>query len=337
MDPNQFGQYMNGLAQIEQNAETARQNAATQKRRRDTKEGLVKQTVSCDGATTGSVRVWIKEINLAIRQLAPADIVELVTRTITGPLRWEVERFIDQYMVTNNVARNAVPWPPIENHVNHCFLNTDEASALRDEVEATRQSVHEPAASYSRRFRDKADSAYPVAQRNPDQERILIKAYARGLLSDELARKLVQDERPATLEAAITAIGQFSEGQDAYARLGRNEPEPMEVGMASVVKTPASTRPGEITSSVASSQMQQIMDTLLKIGRAQERLGTKVAKLEISQKSGETPTGSGGRRRPQSKDGRLPAWNEEGKPRCFRCQNFGHFARECSGNGSLPQ
>jgi hypothetical protein len=72
-------QYMAGLAAIEQNAEMGRQNATTQKRRRDVRERLVKQTTSCDGDTTDAVRVRIKEINLAIRQLAPADIVDVST------------------------------------------------------------------------------------------------------------------------------------------------------------------------------------------------------------------------------------------------------------------
>lgn len=324
MDENQFAQYMAGLATMEHNAETARQNAATTKRRQDVKEALVKQTTCCDGATMMAVRVWIKEVNLARRQLAPADVVELVTRTITGPLRWEVERFIDQYMGTHNVARNAVPWAAIETHASHCFLNTDEASALRDEVENTRQSAYEPEASYSRRFRDVADSAYPMGQRNADQERILVKAYAKGLASDELARKLVQDENPATLEAAITATSRFSERKDAYTRLGRAEPEPMEIGMAA---QPA-----------ASSHLSQIVGALEKLGKAQERISTRLAKLEVGQQPRDvTPTAGRNRKNPQSKAGRPPAWNEKGQPRCFACQKFGHMAKECSGNGSTPQ
>ena len=323
MDENQFAQYMTGLATINQNTETARQNAAAEKQRRDTKEALVKQTTCCDGATMTAVRVWMKEVNLALRQLAPADMVELVTRTVMGPLRWEVERFIEQYMATNQVGRRAVPWANIENHVSQCFLNTDEASALRDEVENTRQSVYEPEASYSRRFRDVADSAYPAAQRNPDQERILIRAYAKGLTSDELARKLVQDENPATLEAAITAVGRLSERKDAYARLGRTEPEPMEVGVAD---KPSRT-----------PHLSLIADALEKLGKAQERINTKLAKLELGQKSTRAEPEPRPKRNTQNKTARPPAWNTNGQPRCFTCQRYGHLARECSGNGSSPQ
>ena len=95
MDAGQFNQYMQGLATIEANAAAARQNGVTVKRTQDIKESMVKQTTCCDGSTTTAVRVWIKEITLAIRQLVPADVINVVTRTVTGPLRWETERFID--------------------------------------------------------------------------------------------------------------------------------------------------------------------------------------------------------------------------------------------------
>ena len=184
MDQAQFTTYMNGLATIDQNAATARQNADRSRRNHNLRDALVKQTTQCDGETTTAVRVWVKEVNLALQQVVPAEVVTVVTRTVTGPLRWEVERFINQYMATHNVARPLVPWAAIETHISQCFLNTDEASALRDEVENTRQSAYELPASYSRRFRDVADSAYPNGHRNADQERLLIKAYAKGLASD---------------------------------------------------------------------------------------------------------------------------------------------------------
>ena len=68
-----------------------------------------------------------------------------------------------------------------------------------------------------------------MAHRNADQERLLIKAFARGLKSNELARKLIE-QSPATIEAAFVDVTRFCERQDAYTRLGRDE-QPMEVGM----------------------------------------------------------------------------------------------------------
>ena len=74
------------------------------------------------------------------------------------------------------MARAAVPWNDVRIHLSTQFLNVDEASALRDEIEQLRQSAYEPEVSYSRRYREVADVAYPEALRNADQERILVKS-----------------------------------------------------------------------------------------------------------------------------------------------------------------
>ena len=78
IDQAQSTQYMQGLATIDQNAATARQNGLTLKRQQDVREALEKQTTCCDGASTTAVCVWIKEINLAIRQLTPTNVVNVV-------------------------------------------------------------------------------------------------------------------------------------------------------------------------------------------------------------------------------------------------------------------
>ena len=141
--------------------------------------------------------------------------------------------------------------------------------ALRDEVEKTRQSAYEPEASFSRRFREVADAAYRGECRNEDQNRILIRAFARGLRSDELARKLVEEGNPTTLKDAFTTLAGYSARKDAYARLSRHE-EPMEVAPVN----PASPRP------VVGREDQTTATLLKKLLQSQERLQTKVAKLE---------------------------------------------------------
>ena len=89
-----------------------------------------------------------------------------------------------------------MPWADVKTHIRTSFPNVEESSALRDKVEKTRQSAYEPEASFSRQFREVADSAYPVDARNDDQNRILIRVFARGQRSDELARKLVEEGIP---------------------------------------------------------------------------------------------------------------------------------------------
>ena len=120
---------------------------------RDLIQDLVRQTTVCDWSSTSSVRNWIREATLAFNQVGVGHIIELVSKTVTGPLRFELEWYIDNYMQTNNVARAAVPWNDIRIHLSTQFLNVDEASALRDEVEQLRQSAYEPEVSYSHRYK----------------------------------------------------------------------------------------------------------------------------------------------------------------------------------------
>ena len=49
------------------------------------------------------------------------------------------------------------------------FLNVDEAAALRDSLEQMRQSTYETDASFNRRFRNLAHTAFPAPVRNDDQ------------------------------------------------------------------------------------------------------------------------------------------------------------------------
>ena len=319
MDAEQFATYTNGLAQIENDNRNARQQAGARKVREKAREILSRQTTVCDGSATTAVRIWVKELELAMRQVGQGDVIEIIARTVTGPLRWEVERFVDQYMVAQNVLREAVPWAEIRDHIGAAFLNIDEASALRDDLEKVRQSAYETEAGYSRRYREVADAAYPSAQRNADQQRILIRAYAKGLQSNELARKLMEEGNPPDLEAAITHIAQYSARKDAYVRLGRQE-EPMEVGAL----TFRPTQPREI----AVARISELTESVRKLLQSQEKLQTKVAKIEVQLKDGKPSTMPRPNQR-QAAPGRPPAWDERGNPRCFICNEFGHMARGC--------
>ena len=291
MDDQQWQQYTQGLAQQEID------RRAVQSTREEVKD-LIRQTTTCDGTTTASVRLWIREVTLAYNRLGANHVIEITTKTVTGPLRFQVERFIEKFRTANNVSRATIPWTHLREHIAEQFLNVDEAAALRDEIEKVKQSEYEPAAQYSRRFRQVADTAYPYP-RNEDQERLLIKLYARGLHSDELARKLVQDVSPTDLETAISAISRINERHDAYARLRREE-EPMEVGVINPE--------GELQRQLAS-----VVGTV-------EKLATKLAKLEASPRS--TPVSQ-----PQRT-------NVSGKPNrkeitCHHCGKAGHVWREC--------
>ena len=106
---------------------------------RDGIRDLIKQTAVCDGTNTAMVRLWIKEINLAYNQVGDANIIQIVTNTVASSLRFEIERFIDDYIIQNENDRAHVSWPLVRDHVTVQFLNINELQALRDEMDHTKQ------------------------------------------------------------------------------------------------------------------------------------------------------------------------------------------------------
>ena len=241
-------------------------------------QAVIRQTTMCDGTSTAGVRAWFKEIELAGGEMGAENQVEIAARTADGSLRWELERYITGVLATNNAikARFNVPWADVKAHIRTSFLNVDESGALCDEVEKTRQSAYELEASFSRRFQEVADAAYPGDVRNDDQNRILIRAFARRLRSYQLARKLVEEGNPTTLEEAFTTLAGYSARKDAYAWLSLHE-EPMDVAPVNPSPTrPIVARDDQTTTTL----LKKLLRSPRPLAESQERLQTKVAKLE---------------------------------------------------------
>ena len=78
-------------------------------RAREVIKDLIHQTRNCDGSSTLAVRNWIREITLAFNQVGNTSIIEIAAKTVSGPFRFELERFIEEQIATNNIARAAVP------------------------------------------------------------------------------------------------------------------------------------------------------------------------------------------------------------------------------------
>ena len=73
-----------------------------------------------------STRIWLDDIDLAFNRVGDNNIINIVTSSITGSLRKEVELYIREFMTACHVAREEVPWPEIREHVIKSFLNLDE-------------------------------------------------------------------------------------------------------------------------------------------------------------------------------------------------------------------
>ena len=139
MDAAQFQNYTLGLAQ----QEAERRHIPTQ---REQIRDLIRQTQTCDGSTTAAVRNWIREVMLAFNQVGADSVIEIATKTVSGPLRFELDRYIEGLIVANQVGRAAILWADLRNHISAQFLNPDEYAVLRDELDKIRQSVYEPPA-----------------------------------------------------------------------------------------------------------------------------------------------------------------------------------------------
>ena len=182
-----------------------------------------------------------------------------------------------------------------------------------------------------------AETVYPVAQRNDDQNRILLCAYTRGLANPKIARAVVVRGRPGTLHDAMTLAMQYAAGEDAYCRLGRNDGhdsrnvEPMEVAFNDPTR--------QYKPKLGRIEETDSVDAKLKIlSSTMEKLHSKIEKLTIKDKQTSrrpdvTRSKSNTRRPFREQRNNFGSetfrWDKEGKPICVYCDKSGHIAREC--------
>ena len=130
-------------------------------------EAQVKRIAKCDGASTRRLRQWFADVELT-QPYTPYS-VYVASQSAEGVLRTELERSLNALP-----DRSQATWPALKKHLSDTFLSKHEADRLRDEVDKLQQGPYEVSGAYGRRFREAANLGYPTAQRNADQQRIML-------------------------------------------------------------------------------------------------------------------------------------------------------------------
>ncbi len=230
-------------------------------------KAIANQTNVCDGENVDSLRLWLREIDLARGRLQTPDIVELASRTVSGALRVELEKFIAAKLPLINQDRTQIDWVELKKHITSTFLSLDDDVIQKDNIEKITQAVFETDLQYTRRFSEAVENVYPQVDRSQDREKMLVKIFLRGLLNDLFAKEIVTHHNPKTVVEAISTFQRVSSLNEQYIRLGRPH----------LGRTTRQEEPMDC-SAVLDNDTGKKLDRIL---ASQEKLCTRVAKLEV--------------------------------------------------------
>ena len=159
---------------------------------------------------------------------------------------------------------------------------------------------------YARRYKEAAQRAYPVGNRNQDQHRILMKYFLNGLRKSTLARDVIRIHDPHTLDHAADHVAVLCAREEAYQQLSRHQPhhEAMEVDAVQVM----------------TGRLEKLEGAVVAVAEAV----TKMARQRLDDVAPRRDN-RGSERRRDTKN-----WDDQGRPRCFRCEAWGHMTSECT-------
>ncbi|ELT97912.1 hypothetical protein CAPTEDRAFT_198432 [Capitella teleta] len=227
----------------------------------------INKVTKCNGSDPTLVCQWIQEIQLARGLPENTAAIELISGSMCGAFKLELEAFLAQ-----QPNRDAVLWEDIRTHLLQCFVSADHAEFHHGLLTKVRQQPGENILAYNRRFRQAALEAFP-GDRNADQNRELVRIYGKGLLEAAAARKFVTAGWPATLEEAFNhRMSARETAQDRYQHLGRHE----EATKVAAYSSPPTTTPRQ-----PQEQPQQKKSEMDALAKKLDQVMTKLAKLEI--------------------------------------------------------
>jgi hypothetical protein len=265
MDANQFAQFYGAITTREANehADRAaeRQERTTERARAERQRRLTTQTKAvkaCDGSSTVLVREWFMNMEIARTKLVGPQLEDLTLRLISETLQGPMWRFYEKWVIayaTRPGPLAPLVWDTVKTALRSAYLTLDESEYLKSEVESIRQSNYESTGAFSRRFTEATDLAYPVDTRNDTVMGQLLEKYLKGLKSDVLVSRVIQEGRPTTLAEATASVEMFTAEIEKIRRLRSGhapapsrerqtrQEEPMEVNL--VARTTGATRYSE--------------------------------------------------------------------------------------------
>jgi len=304
MDQAQFTAFTEGVAHMFGTLDEGMNRRHNDMSNRDRLRTITQSIRICDGNVPAEVREWIEEVEMA-RSVIPVNVIgamiQIATRTVAGPLKREVERFLQA-----QPNRMQTPWATLRDHIRTAFLSANEDERLKSELEKLTQSSYENLGVYNRKFREAAIKAYPGAW-SPDAERTILRAYTRGLYSSELAKRLIVENRPTTLDGAIAFTEQQEAGLEMYRGIDRkSEEEPMDVNQ------------------VRTQDLDKLFTVMQNCAKSQDKLANRLAKLEGANLRTVNPIPV-----PRVPRSNQPTVGSGSKIRCYYCSKLGHKMADC--------
>ena len=244
-------------------------------------ERQIKKVGDCDGSDPEKTLRWLRALDNASNPLNVAKV------TATRPLAAYV----------NNAKSKT--WFPLRKKIAENFVHAGFQQNQRDALEKLTQRSGENLTKFTHEFHILLREAYDTL---PADQTALIRTYLSALGDRQLAITILEQDKPATLQEAVSAVRKKSKAGEVL--------KPQSKG----------GKAHELTPFPESVALTHAVESLVKctadISRAQKEMEGEILELKKTKNP--------------------PKLAKEQVGNCYRCGKPGHFARECRSNLTKP-